>query len=97
MDVIVDSINKHLKNGSNIYVHCIHGISRSAAIIIYYLMKYEKMSLNRAYGATPYGIDSRSLLIMRSCISPLAKFIKVLKTKIFYANDDDDFLRIKIC
>jgi len=72
MDEIVDKIDYYLSRGSNIYVHCVQGVSRSAAIIIYYCMKYEKSSFDKAYNR---------LFMMRPCISPHINFIKELKKK----------------
>lgn len=40
MDIIVDTINKYISEGKKIYLHCAQGISRSPAILIYYLMLY---------------------------------------------------------
>ncbi len=34
---------------SNIFIHCFMGSSRSATIVVLYLMKYHKMSFNQAY------------------------------------------------
>lgn len=39
-DECVDSIHNHIKGGKKVYVHCYHGMSRSASIVIPYLMKY---------------------------------------------------------
>ena len=85
-DTIVDSIHKHLLNGLNVYIHCVQGISRSAAAIVYYLMKYEKKSFDKAY---------LILKMLRSCISIHPKFIKELKSRNIYATDDDGFFRVQ--
>lgn len=47
-DPIVDLIHNSFKNGA-VLVNCAVGISRSASFVIAYLMKYHKMSLNRAF------------------------------------------------
>lgn len=36
-------------DGSNIFIHCFMGSSRSATIVVLYLMKYHKMSFSQAY------------------------------------------------
>ena len=46
-DVAFEFIDKNRKNGS-VYVHCMAGISRSATIVIAYLMKTDKMSFIEA-------------------------------------------------
>ena len=40
MDNAVETINKYVSEGKKIYIHCAQGISRSPAILIYYLMVY---------------------------------------------------------
>lgn len=45
VDIIADSIHNHLTNDKKIYVH---GKSILSAIIIYYLMKYKKLTYNQA-------------------------------------------------
>jgi protein-tyrosine phosphatase len=49
MDQIVDKIDHYLKLNKKIYVHCVQGRSRSPAIIIYYLMKYEKLTFDESF------------------------------------------------
>ena len=36
-------------DGSNVFIHCFMGSSRSATIVVLYLMKYHKMSFSQAY------------------------------------------------
>ena len=59
MDECVALINGYISEGLNVYIHCVHGVSRSAAMVIYYLMKYEKLSLNVSYN---------KLFLKRACI-----------------------------
>jgi protein-tyrosine phosphatase len=80
LDIIVDSINYHITNGKNIYVHCVQGVSRSASVVIYYLMKYNNFSFDRAYV---------TLLFKRPCISPNINFIKELQKKDIYGSDEE--------
>jgi len=42
-------INNALKKNYNVLVHCAAGISRSASVIIYYLMTYHNMCYDHAY------------------------------------------------
>ncbi|KAJ3427496.1 dual specificity protein phosphatase [Anaeramoeba flamelloides] len=44
-----DFIDKAIKSDGNVLVHCYAGISRSAAVVIGYLMKTKKMSYDDAY------------------------------------------------
>lgn len=44
----VDFINKGLEKGA-VLVHCQAGVSRSATILIYYLIKQEKLNLKESY------------------------------------------------
>lgn len=49
IDKIADFINHKMSKGEKVFVHCHAGISRSASVIIYYLMKYKKMDFVKAY------------------------------------------------
>jgi protein-tyrosine phosphatase len=49
MDQIVDQIHHEISEGRNLLVHCAAGKSRSASVIIGYLIKYFKMSFEDAY------------------------------------------------
>ena len=46
LDKESDLIYKHLQNNQSILVHCYAGKQRSASIIVAFLMKYARMSLN---------------------------------------------------
>lgn len=75
MNECVDLINKYLLDGLNVYIHCVHGVSRSAAMVIYYLMKYEKLS---------YDVAHYKLFLKRPCIQPHPNFIRELKERDLY-------------
>jgi protein-tyrosine phosphatase len=49
LDPCADFIEKVVKNGGKVYVHCFAGISRSSTVVIYYLMKYRKMRFSDAF------------------------------------------------
>ena len=42
-------INDNLNIGKIVFAHCVAGVSRSASVVIYYLMKYDKMKYRDAY------------------------------------------------
>lgn len=46
---LVDFIHEGLANNEGVLVHCYAGMSRSASVVIAYLMKYEKMNFSYAY------------------------------------------------
>ena len=48
-DVAVEFITTQLANGKPVLVHCAAGVSRSATIIMAYIMKIKKLSANKAY------------------------------------------------
>jgi protein-tyrosine phosphatase len=58
-------IDEARKQGRNVLVHCLAGMSRSATLVIAYLMKCEKMTLFEAY----WHVKER-----RFCINPNAGF-----------------------
>jgi len=49
LDVIADQIHDLLSKGDNVLVHCVAGVSRSATMIIAYLIKYRKMGYHAAF------------------------------------------------
>lgn len=49
LDEICDKINDLISQNKNILVHCKMGLSRSVAVILAYLIKYEHMSYYEAY------------------------------------------------
>jgi protein-tyrosine phosphatase len=64
-----DIINEALINQQKVLIHCQAGISRSATIIIAYLMKENKMKMNDAY----YYVYEK-----RQCIAPNIGFTSQL-------------------
>ncbi|CAF0908489.1 unnamed protein product [Adineta steineri] len=68
-DRITDRIHQNIQQGKKTLVHCYVGRSRSASIILAYLMKYQQMSLREAF----YYLRSR-----RHIIGPNFGFIKQL-------------------
>jgi protein-tyrosine phosphatase len=57
-------------NNKHVLVHCALGKSRSASIVIAYLMKYQKMTLREAY---QYGKSRRPV------VSPNPNYIRQLR------------------
>ncbi|KAM3130067.1 hypothetical protein pb186bvf_017865 [Paramecium bursaria] len=55
----------------NIYIHCRHGVSRSASIVIGYLIKFKKLTYEDAFNL----VKSK-----RYCISPNLNFQQQLKS-----------------
>ena len=47
-DLIHRKLEKKISGNGNIYIHCYEGVSRSAAAVIYYLVKYCKMDYKSA-------------------------------------------------
>ncbi|GAV04209.1 hypothetical protein RvY_14521 [Ramazzottius varieornatus] len=68
-DATADKIEEHRLMGGKVLVHCMAGVSRSASIVIAYLVKYGNMSLREAYMHTKKA---------RSIIRPNPGFFKQL-------------------
>lgn len=69
-DPCIAFINKHMKQGTSVYVHCAAGVSRSASIVIAYLIKELHMSYDNAFS---------QLKACRPVIDPNNGFRKQLK------------------
>jgi len=48
IDKVVKIIDEHMNNNKIVLVHCMAGASRSASVIIYYLMKHHKFTFDGA-------------------------------------------------
>ena len=48
-DRVADKVDEVRRKGGRIVIHCVAGVSRSATLIIAYLIKYKKMTLRQAY------------------------------------------------
>ncbi|CAF3493530.1 unnamed protein product [Rotaria socialis] len=55
---------QHILNNENVLVHCQAGISRSSAIVLAYLLKYQQKTLLAAYG---YLTERRHLAEPNGC------------------------------
>jgi atypical dual specificity phosphatase len=69
-DECFEFINSALANGGTVLVHCFQGVSRSASVVIAYLMKYKKMKFDRAF---------EFLKKRRSIVNPNFGFVDQLK------------------
>jgi rhodanese-related sulfurtransferase len=67
---IIEKMKDLVDKGKTIYVHCHAGISRSASVIILYLIKYYKYTFKEAF---------RFLRNKRQCIQPNPGFVLQLK------------------
>ena len=62
-------MQEHVKSGHTVLVHCIMGMSRSASIVLLYLMHTKGLSLKESYDL----VKSK-----RPCIHPNPRFLKEL-------------------
>lgn len=71
-DDLCDELNKHVTSGKKVLINCKAGISRSATLVIYWLMKHTNKTFKEA-------IDI--VREKRSCIDPNFSFIIYLMNK----------------
>ncbi len=69
LDRTLEIMKQYIDQNKGVLVHCRAGVSRSASVIIAYLMKYHNMSFNHAYS---YLINKRPI------VNPNAGFITQL-------------------
>jgi protein-tyrosine phosphatase len=67
---VLPSIHESIINGKRVCVHCKAGVSRSATVVIAYLMKYEKMNWHEAI---------QRVRELRPIICPNKGFLQILK------------------
>jgi protein tyrosine phosphatase len=83
-------IDKHIKNGDNVLVHCYAGISRSATIILNYIIRKIYEYNNNKHLCPCYVLNYGLNIVKnkRDIINPNTGFIKQLlqKTKHYYKN-----------
>jgi protein-tyrosine phosphatase len=48
-DKAADKMDEVLREGKKVLVHCVAGVSRSASLILAYLIKYKGYTLRRAF------------------------------------------------
>lgn len=48
-DIVADKVKAVKDTRGKVLIHCVAGVSRSASLVIVYLMKHEKMTLRQAY------------------------------------------------
>jgi hypothetical protein len=46
---LLDAVDRHVRRGDGVIVHCFAGVSRSATMVIAYMMRYRHMRLDAAY------------------------------------------------
>ena len=64
------NIIKYYNKNNKIYVHCMSGMSRSASLVIFYIMKEKKWDYDRSF---------EYVQKIRSCINPNSYFVEQLK------------------
>ncbi|KAF8875647.1 protein-tyrosine phosphatase-like protein [Infundibulicybe gibba] len=70
LEAACNHIDKALRSGRSVLVHCQQGVSRSPAVVIAYLIRNHGMSFDNAYSL---------LRRKRACVKPNSGFIKALQ------------------
>jgi protein-tyrosine phosphatase len=70
LEAACNHIDKALRAGKNVLVHCQQGISRSAAIVIAYLIRNHGMTYDAAFSL---------IKRKRACVKPNSGFVKALQ------------------
>ena len=70
-------IHKSLVAGENVLVHCAWGISRSASVVLAYLMAFKQMSLDTSYAL----LVSKALLVKPN--PEHTNFLKLYETELY--------------
>ncbi|KAJ6481077.1 protein-tyrosine phosphatase-like protein [Mycena sanguinolenta] len=70
LEAACDYIRTSLRRGENVLVHCQQGVSRSASIVIAYLIRERSISYDAAFDIVRQ---------CRKCIQPNAGFVKTLR------------------
>lgn len=68
-DTAYEFIDTALKEGGNVLVHCVMGISRSPSVVIMYLMRKKRYGYDRAY---------KTVKDIRGCVFPNPGFVEQL-------------------
>jgi hypothetical protein len=78
LPILSQAIFHALKNGSKVLVHCTEGMSRSATVVLYYLMDHH------SFGIAPEDKLLRAVQFLqkrRPCINPNDGFLQLLSQK----------------
>ena len=80
-DVSYEFIDKNIKKGNNVLVHCMAGISRSSTLILNYLMRkyYERNIYQNKCSECVLNYFLRAVKTKRQIINPNTGFINQLK------------------
>jgi protein tyrosine phosphatase len=80
-DISYEFIDKNIKKGNNVLVHCMAGISRSSTLILNYLMRkyYEKNIYKNKCSECILNYFLRAVRTKREIINPNPGFINQLK------------------
>jgi len=70
LEAACNHIDKALRSGKHVLVHCQQGVSRSSAIVIAYLIRNHGMSFDNAYAFVKR---------KRACIKPNSGFVRALQ------------------